>query len=120
VLIGFSILRFRGVGQPQKFVDFKALRNLKQQFLQLGGGVGEVSRVVSGGGGSELPIKLRMIHAGRLALPSSSRKIQQAREEDGENNTHEPASEDHSVRMLAPWCAGWSTCLRKQQGKAFC
>jgi hypothetical protein len=50
-----------------------------------------VSRVVRGGGGSELPVKLWTIHTARLVLPSAGRKIRQAREEGGENNTHEPA-----------------------------
>jgi hypothetical protein len=93
MLAGFSVIGFRGVSQPQKLLDLKALRSLADKLFESASGVSELSRVIRGGRSLELAIK-------RLAL-SETRQIGKTDKHGSGNNRHEPESEDHSNRMLA-------------------
>jgi hypothetical protein len=100
----------RGIDQSQKFVSFKALRNLAQDAFQSHRGFRILSGVVLGCSGLKLTIQCLGIESLpilnlaslTLALLTAGCCYRQACQQGQQDKPQRPVSNDHGLRMLAP------------------
>ena len=71
--VGAGVLRLCGVNHAQKFVNFKAFRDLAKQALQLCGGFRVASRVILSDGGLELKVEVLVL--GAAVLPARQERL---------------------------------------------
>jgi hypothetical protein len=108
MVVSLVVLRLRGVDEPEEFVDFETLGDLRKEFFEQDGSLGIMAGVVLGDGGLEFSIEILLLGAGQTGLRSAG-------EENQKCSRHKESPESHDEIMVAP---GHNEVLRaKKAGK---
>ncbi len=95
VIMSLVVHGLRGIDEAEEFVDIEALRNLRKELLELGGGFGIVAGFVLGNGGLEVAIEIIPLGKGDAWLRGAGEKCQ-------ESGRHKISPESHDETMVAP------------------